>query len=518
MRRPAISSIVLILLLNCSASAQTNKQESLMYLKSNIEFLANDLLEGREAASRGEKLASLYIAKEFEQYGLKPFGDNGTYFENFNFELTSFDTLKTNLELICHDSSRFLNYCGDNSFSVLGFPDKKYNGVPYEVIFAGYGITADEFGYDDYSEIDVKGKIVLVYGDMPVTENQNYFNPEKHRRYTSWSYKRKNAQDHGAAGLILLPNAETLRFWNWFSNFGKTESCALPDTSESNERIPLIVLNEPGMEELMSNEEVSFSQLKEKSGTLEFPEYFTLKKKIRLNFEILTRLEPTRNVIAILEGNDEELKNEYVTIGAHYDHEGVQNGEVFNGADDNASGVVTVLEAARLLSKIQNYSRSIVFILHTGEEKGLLGAEYLTNHIPWINNVNIHINIDMVGRESVDSLYCIGSDKISSELFGLVENVNNAGGYFVFDYRFNDPNDPTRNFWRSDHIHYATKNIPVVFFHDNMETDYHKPTDDADKINFEKLYKTTLLVRDLALKISNLDHKLVVDKPLTTEN
>jgi Zn-dependent M28 family amino/carboxypeptidase len=232
---------------------------------------------------------------------------------------------------------------------------------------------------------------------------------------------------------------------------------------------------------------------------------------VKFSYNVYRETKSSKNLIGIIEGTDSELKNEFITIGAHYDHEGIINGVVYNGADDNASGTVAILEAARRLVDLNNNKRSILIIFHAAEEKGLLGSKYLTSNSDFMENVIVNINADMVGRKHVDSIYSIGSDKLSSELKNIVEDVNEETVNFVFNYRFDEPNDPQRLYYRSDHYNYAKQNIPVVFFYDYMLEDYSKPTDTPDKINYEKVEKISTLVTHLALKISNLDHRLRVD-------
>ncbi len=199
-------------------------------------------------------------------------------------------------------------------------------------------------------------------------------------------------------------------------------------------------------------------------------------------------------------------------LSAHYDHEGIVNDEIYNGADDNGSGTVAILEAGRRLALLKENKRSIILAFHTGEEKGLLGSKYLTKNSDFMSEVVSNINIDMVGREDTESIYSIGSGKLSTELYDLVEKVNSETVKFELDYTFDDPNDPNRYYYRSDHYNYAKQNIPIVFFYDHMTEDYHKPTDDVDKINFEKIEKVSTLITELALRIANLDHKLKLDK------
>jgi len=201
-------------------------------------------------------------------------------------------------------------------------------------------------------------------------------------------------------------------------------------------------------------------------------------------------------------------------LTAHYDHEGIVGGEIFNGADDNGSGTVAILEAGRRLALLKNNKRSVLIVFHAGEEKGLLGSEYLTKNSAFMGEVVTSINVDMVGREDTESIYSIGSGKLSTELYELVEKVNSETVRFQLDYTFDEPNDPNRYYYRSDHYNYAKQNIPIVFFYDHMTEDYHKPTDDVDKINFEKLEKISTLITELALRVANLDHRLKVDNPL----
>ncbi|NNG26879.1 MAG: M20/M25/M40 family metallo-hydrolase, partial [Ignavibacteriaceae bacterium] len=244
----------------------------------------------------------------------------------------------------------------------------------------------------------------------------------------------------------------------------------------------------------------------------ELPGSFSLNKKVRFDYKVYKEIRNSRNIIGIIEGTDEELLDEYVTFGAHYDHVGIKEDEIYNGADDNGSGTVAILETARRLSLLNKNQRSILVIFHAAEEKGLLGSKYLTNNGAFMEDLVVNINVDMVGRESIDSIFCIGSDKLSIELYELVQVVNDETVELVLDYTFDDPNDPNKYYYRSDHYNYAKQGIPIVFFYDHMLEDYHQPTDDVEKINFKKIEKISTLITELALRISNLDHKLVVDK------
>lgn len=222
-------------------------------------------------------------------------------------------------------------------------------------------------------------------------------------------------------------------------------------------------------------------------------------------------------MIGWIEGTDPLLKNEYLVLSAHYDHVGIKGDVVNNGADDDGPGTVAVLEAAHILAAAEANKRSITVLFNTGEEKGLLGSQYATENGSFMKEVVANINMDMVGRESVDSLHCIGSDRLSTEFAKIVKEENSKTVNVTLDYKYDDPNDLNRFYYRSDHYNFAKKEIPVVFFFDDMKVDYHKPTEDVDKINFEKILKTVKLSSNITLRVANLDHKLIVDKKVEEE-
>ncbi len=243
-----------------------------------------------------------------------------------------------------------------------------------------------------------------------------------------------------------------------------------------------------------------------------------LEQKLNLNLEINQVLESS-NVLGFLEGTDK--KDEVVVITAHYDHLGFDAGEVCNGADDDGSGTVAVLELAQAFVNAKKAGkgprRSILFMTVSGEEKGLLGSQYYTeNPVYELENTICDLNIDMVGRIDDQHLnnnyvYLIGSDKISSDLHTISEKANDDKIKMELDYTFNDENDPNRFYYRSDHYNFAKKGIPVIFYFSGTHEDYHKPTDDVDKIDFEKIEKTTRLVFYTAWEIANREKRLNIN-------
>ncbi|WP_253680536.1 M28 family metallopeptidase [Tenacibaculum mesophilum] len=232
-------------------------------------------------------------------------------------------------------------------------------------------------------------------------------------------------------------------------------------------------------------------------------------------------LKDSENVVAFIKGT--EKPDEIVVISAHLDHEGVKNGEIYNGADDDGSGTVAILEIAEAFKQAADAGkgpkRSILFLHVTGEEKGLLGSKYYTENpiFPLANTVT-NLNIDMIGRVddrhkgNPNYVYLIGSDKLSTELHNISEAMNKKYTNIDLDYKYNDDNDPNRFYYRSDHYNFAKHNIPIIFYFNGTHADYHRPTDTPDKINYEMLENRTRLVFHTAWEVANRENRVVVDK------
>ena len=513
-------SLFLCLFVSCSSSNKllTDNEYKLIdkeNIKLNLEFLASDELEGRETSTRGEKLAALYIKTELQKYGVKPYFEDNSFLQTFNLDAGTINpgskiTIKNEKN---NKSSEFKVI--DDFFASMETSKMKINeNTP--IIFAGYGITAPEFNYDNYTNLDVKGKIVVVIPGEPSSDDSKFFNGEEETRYSSTRTKSSIAKDHGALVVISVADKNFEARWDFIKRFFTRPSFHIIDSNNKSSDFLSVYVKSSVGKSLFSDQQYSLEDLMAKAEKGEPLNVFTLNAKI--NFEIKKNedIRQASNVIGVIPGNDPVLKNEYVAIGAHYDHLGIQNGKVFNGADDDGSGTVTVMEVAKAFGISHNNKRSILIAFHTGEEKGLLGSQYLTNNLDIIKDKRLisQINIDMVGRENTDSIYSIGSDKLSSEMKKIVEEANNETVKMVLNYKYDDPSDPNRFYYRSDHYNYAKHGIPIVFFFDDMRTDYHKDTDEVDKINFEKMKKIATLVYTVADKIANLDHRLIVDKPI----
>jgi hypothetical protein len=495
-----------------SQAIHSLENTSVSYLKSNLEFLASDELEGREATTRGEKIAALYISEELEKYGVLPYGENGGYYQDFKMVVRNFSE-ESGIVLKFGESEKSLLDGKEFLYSRKSFPDKDYNDKEYEIIFVGYGIISQEDNYDSYNGINVKNKVVIILDGVPKLHKNKILSRNAVQKFgKSTSAKTKIAANKGAVGVIVLPNDWIIDNWSSFSEWTVRKSFDLEEeielTSET-ENIPIIMLNEESSQLLFSEEKKNYEAIRNFSD--QKPGVFSLKTKIRFDYNVNWEIKTSRNIIGLIKGHDKEFSDEYVTIGAHYDHEGIKGGEIYYGADDNGSGTVAILEVARRLSHDQINKRPVLVIFHAAEEKGLKGSKYLTKHSDFIDSVIVHLNFDMVGRKSEDSIFCVGASKISSELGKLIEDINARTTRMVLDYTFDDPYDPQRLYYRSDHYNYAKLGIPIAFFYDYMLVDYTKPTDTVDKINFVKLLKITDLAYNLVIAISNRDEKFKPD-------
>ena len=238
------------------------------------------------------------------------------------------------------------------------------------------------------------------------------------------------------------------------------------------------------------------------------------------------KMKDSENVVAFIKGS--EKPDEIVVISAHLDHVGIRNGKIYNGADDDGSGTVGLLEIAEAFQMAvkagKGPKRSILFLHVTGEEKGLLGSKYyVENPIFPIANTVVDLNIDMIGRiderhkDNPNFVYLIGADKLSTELHNLSEAVNKKYTKIDLDYKYNDENDPNRFYYRSDHYNFAKYNVPIIFYFNGTHEDYHKDTDTPDKINYDLLENRTRLVFHTAWEIANRDKRLIVDKPIPSK-
>jgi aminopeptidase YwaD len=466
----------------------------------HIKYLASDKLEGRFPGTIGGTLAMDYISKEFRTYGITPFGDS-SYIQPV--EMITDLQLGKNNNLEFSKDGESINLIIEKGWIPLGFTSNgKMSG---EMVFLGYGISAPDLNYDDYKDIDVSGKIVVIITSSPTSTatNNTFF------QYESLYKKLSKARDNKAAGIIVISGHET--------------EDVLPKLTYSLARqssgIPIVKVKRYFIEEIFSDLNLDFKKIQNDINSKQKPNSFALGKwsaKAIVNVEQVKAR--TGNVIGYLEGNDPALKNQVIVLGAHYDHLGwgrensLYEGKdkiIHYGADDNASGVTGILEIAqKIASNKKLLKRSILFICFTGEEEGLIGSNYFTNSSIF-NKLSIvtMINMDMIGRMEKDKLIINGTGT-SSLWINELDELNKK-------YSFTMSYIPD-GFGPSDQSSFYSKNIPVLFFFTGLHTDYHKPSDTYDKINTVGEEKVVKYIYDLTLDLSTANR--LIDFTRVVEN
>lgn len=528
-------------------------------LKAAVEYLASDAMEGRGIGTHGLDLAADYIAEQFAAIGLKTDLFNGTPFQKFSIS-TQARLGDTNSAALVGPNGQRIELQLGTDFTPLAVGGSGQFDVP--LVFVGYGITAPAEGYDDYADVDVGGKAVVVLRHEPQQSNpHSVFNGTEHSEYAPFSRKVANASEHEAA-LVVFVTDEVERdrkieqrvqryrraleeYQQELEQFVKLER---PDVAqikahldrmadleeeihEQQEKLreefdPILGFNSAGQ----SSDEDRFPVLHVRRGVVDrvlkavggntldelehqidqgpTPHSFPLAGwRLVGQVSILRDKAEVQNVVAVLEGEG-PLANETIVIGAHYDHLGMGGPgslapgveEIHNGADDNASGTAALIEVARrLTARPEKLRRRVVFIAFTAEERGLIGSAHYVRHplVPLEQTVAM-LNMDMVGRLEENKLIIYGTGA-AIEFDALVDEINEK-------YGFDITKRPT-GFGPSDHATFYGKQIPALHFFTGTHPDYHRPTDDAEKINVQGLDRVTEMVTDFAITLANADER-----------
>jgi Zn-dependent M28 family amino/carboxypeptidase len=507
-------------------------------LKDYLYYVASDEMEGRDTPSRGLDLTAKFIGTMLSRWGFKPAGDNGTFFQKIALRRDVVDAQATSVEI---GNQRFVY--GEDFMRVSG-NSTGTSSAP--VVYAGNGWMIKSKNLNPYQGIDVRGKYIAVYGEGQISSPQSLVplpsgltNADlKGQRGTDWADAALYARQNGAAGVIVLPSKFLQSNWASVRQlFGRTRTYVekLAQPAETPVAVlPSVFLASPKMAEAIFSGE-SNNPL---NGSANSSFNLNAAKTINLNVGIKPETLWTQNVVAIWEGSDPKLKNEMVAIGAHYDHVGVNpnapgEDKIWNGADDDGSGTVGVLAIAEALAKAKTRpKRSVLFVWHAGEEKGLWGSQYF-NKFPTVDikSVVAQLNIDMIGRSKKpgdanpknkdlsgeEGIYVIGSEMMSSTLGAITKQTNDAFLKMNYDYRYDDPKDTNRFFFRSDHFNYAINGIPIVFWFDGVHEDYHQAGDSADKIDYAKMEKVTRTIFLTLWEVTDLKERPKVDKQLPPE-
>lgn len=454
------------------------KTISVTDLNERLSILASDEFEGRETGKKGQKMAAKYIAEKFKEFGLEA-PVNGSYFQTFDLTESSIgsvyfrkgDDKKTGFDDFIYYSRS--ETAGEEYVKIMMAGDHDENSTEYDGMYIAY-TTESLGGLEDRINV---------------------------------------AKEAGALGVVIVVTGED-EFASVLDRYGRfLKRPSLGLKLRDNESDKVIIVDPSFMSWLFDKE---FTELQDGESTT-----------VVFNADYLDKPVGTENVLGYLKGS--EKPNELIVVTSHYDHIGITEGQINNGADDDGSGTTSVLEIAQAFTlaaaKGKGPKRSMLFMTVTGEEKGLLGSEYYTeNPVFPLENTVTNLNIDMVGRvddahaDSPNYVYLIGADKLSQDLHDLSEKVNETYANIELDYTYNDENDPNRFYYRSDHYNFAKNNIPIIFYFNGTHADYHKPTDTIEKINFDVMQNRARLIFHTAWEIANRDKKITADKLEGTVN
>lgn len=432
-------------------------------LRSHVDFLASDKLEGRMSGTEGERAAGEYIAKWFKDHGLKPAGPNGSYFQEFPITYGGEAGPKCELIFTTSNAKKITAEANKDFNPVYGSVEK--TPIEGEVVFVGEGRVSEN--RDDYEGLDVKGKIVMLFPASPGDRFNN-------------NARSRVAKEKGAVGMIFAGPIEE-------DSYPLMRVTRIRSISRDS-GLAAVAISANLFEKVSG---LKYKDARKTAASGYVPRGFAKGLKAKIKVDIQPRKITARNVMAMLPGNDPKLKNQYIIIGAHYDHVGWGDigaldatEKIHNGADDNASGTSTVLELARLFAQTKDNRRTLVFQLYSGEELGLVGSFYFTkNPTIDLNAVHCMINLDMVGNLTDDKLELDGL-ATSTAWEDIVSQLTNG-------FKIAKKGGPRGD---SDHYAFAAAGIPVLFFHTGLHERYHRATDDAPALNYEGMAKVGNLV------------------------
>ncbi len=486
--RLALPVILLSLYVPISCTGQVTREITQGELKDHVKYLSSDSLKGRMTGSRGDSLAAVYIRRQLEKAGLVPLTGDG--FQKFSVT-----------DKVVAGERNFLSFEGrdfslSDDFMPFGFSGNSSLEAP--VVFAGYGfiINNDSLKWNDYGNYDVKGKWVLVLrGDPEPEKSVSGFIP-----FNSDRDKAMTAKDMGALGVLLVsgPAGDAEDTFDGLAQ------------GEYSVEIPVLRIKRSVADLILKKTNNTVEGLEKKINTTKETTSFDTKTTVKAGSEVIRQASMTRNVVMVLPGEDDSLKNEYVIIGAHFDHLGMGGSSsrardtiaVHPGADDNASGISSMIELAERFSLSRgSHKRSLVFTAFSGEEEGLLGSKYFAdNPLMDLSGVNAMINLDMVGRLRDSSALQVGGVGTAE---GLRDKVISLADTNIIKLSFSD-----EGYGPSDHSSFYGKNIPVLFFSTGAHLDYHTPEDTWDKINYDGMKEVSDLIFRIAGDMANTSGRL----------
>ncbi len=486
-------------------------------LQKHLTIIASDEMEGRETGTEGQRKAAAYIEGQFAGLGLVHPAALKSYQQLYPLYQDSL--LEKELKI----NGAAAEYGKDYITPLNGNENGSFKSN--KLVFVGYGI--DDPSYNDYTNLNVKGKVVVFFLGEPKKEGKYFLTATG--RPSAWTFPGLNkklaaAAARGAVGALVINPAQETFNQRSIDNTRKT-NVYYPRKDDSVKKINYALLSYAFAKNIIGK---SFDSLVAHVKANKILSLQPTDNKTAVSFSIkkYRNVINASNVLGIIEGTDK--KDEYLFLTGHYDHLGKHDGKIYYGADDDGSGTVGVIAMAAAFAKAKMEGhgprRTIVFMTVSGEEKGLLGSEYYSdNPVYPINKTTADLNTDMVGRidterksnDTLNYVYVVGHDKLSSELQGINEGANTKHTGLTLDYKFDDSTDVNRIYFRSDHYNFARKGIPVLFFYDGMlKADYHRPTDTVDKISWALYAKRVQMIFYTAWEIANRDEMLKRDIPL----
>lgn len=544
-RRAARAAVVALLVAGLPVAAASGGGADTITvrdLREWLTYIASDDLQGRAVFTGGAGLAASYIEEHLREWGVTPAGDKGSYLQTVRVLGVKRNSRSTVRVEVAGESRTFADGEG------VKFPANAGAAQHLQidrVRFAGYGLEARSLNRHDLDGGRIAGEAVVWLG----ANGPDGVDASKYRRLLN--RRSRYLLDEKRAAAVVT--AATPPAPDGAGGRGRqSEPPSVPGLPAADfttvQRLDHIVPPELRADDallafLFNRAPVKYDELKRKADARQALPSFVLEGvritiDVNVDYEIVrTRL--AHNVVGIVEGTDPELRHSYVAFGAHYDHVGYAEGElqsgpngtrrpgapgrvtpgaendrVWNGADDDGSGTVTMMALARAFATGARPKRSLLFVWHVGEERGLWGSQYFVDYptVP-LDAIVAQLNIDMVGRNrdnnpaESNTVYVVGSDRISSELDTVARTANqSAARPMHLDYELNEPDDPEQIYYRSDHYSYASKGIPIAFFTTGLHPDYHANTDDVSKIEFDKLTRVARLVYETGVRVANLDH------------
>lgn len=508
------------------------------FLRQHLTVFAADSMEGRETAMPGQKKAARYLANQYRAMDLQPAGDANSYYQKFQINATQSDSVVFETFAIEGDKRRLVSR-SVSSKNTTGDFIRAFGGTDSlsgQIVFAGFGVNDPSHGLHHLKGMDLQGKWVMVFQDIPhVIDGDTLVDPSIGARA-----RFSSIFSQGAEGMLLISNMSGEEFRSSAaqkqSDFGKPTNMRLAyrdDGSAPSQEFGNgynVVNAKMAARLLRLDNPASLAELREKiiQNIADFTPISLDYGLSQIPYDREISLE-TENVLAYLEGADPQRKDEVVVVTSHYDHVGIGQPDstgdrIYNGADDDGSGTVAMLNMAHAFGEAAQQGvsprRSILFLNVTGEEKGLLGSRYYSDHPAFpIKKTVANLNTDMIGRIDEehkqkgmeDYAYIIGSELISSDLDSLIKAANRRSGQIALNKKYNDLQDPNQFYRRSDHWNFGRLGVPFAFFFTGVHEDYHRPSDEVHKIRFEKMVGIVRTIYASAVMIANADEAPAVD-------